>query len=297
MQHEIYHIRQRHSIDILYLEFLTAILWINPFFYQVKKEIKAIHEFSADEFAMRESDETLYAELLLQCVFQTNQQLVNPFFYNQIKRRIAMITKSSTTKHQYLRKAMVLPVAFLTISIIAANCKAKDAYSDIELQKPETKVTNLQLADPKEIKVVDVQLSDLGVVNLPSTNPKDLKVTELQLSEPNKSIDKVYEKLEVEPAFPKGDVGWREFLQKNINANLPVDNGAPAGQYTCWVQFIVDKEGHVSDIQPLTNHGYGMEQEVVRMMKLSPNWVPGIDNGATVKAYRKQPITFVIEKQ
>ncbi len=259
--HETFHIRQRHTIDILYLEFLAAFFWINPFFLRIKKEIKAIHEFSADEFAMSNGNAAGYAELLLQCAFQTTQKLVHPFFHNQIKRRIAMITNISKTKHQYLRKAMVLPVIFITISIVAANCKSKDTHNEIEQQKVDTKTTKIEQSATAE------------------------------------SIDKVYEKLEIEPAFQNGDAGWREFLTKNLNANVPVDNGAPEGEYTCWVQFIVDKEGHLSDIKTLTNHGYGMEQEVMRILKLSPDWIPGSNNGVSVKAYRKQPITFVIQTE
>jgi protein TonB len=60
------------------------------------------------------------------------------------------------------------------------------------------------------------------------------------------------------------------------------------------VQFIVDKEGNISDVKALTNQGYGMEDEAVRVIKKGPNWTPAQQNGRYVKAYRKQPITFVV---
>jgi len=88
---------------------------------------------------------------------------------------------------------------------------------------------------------------------------------------------------------------WEKFLMRNLNANVPGDNDAPAGSYTVIIQFVVDLEGNVSDIQALTAHGYGMEEEAIRALKKATKWVPAIQNGHIVKAYRKQPITFVVE--
>ncbi|HKZ65495.1 MAG TPA: hypothetical protein VJ111_04030, partial [Chitinophagaceae bacterium] len=62
-RHELFHIQQKHSWDIIYLELLTIICWINPFFHLVKKEIKTIHEFLADQFAAGHEDKWSYAEL------------------------------------------------------------------------------------------------------------------------------------------------------------------------------------------------------------------------------------------
>ena len=50
-RHELFHIEQKHSWDIIFMEMISIVFWINPFFYLIKKEIKTIHEFFADEFA------------------------------------------------------------------------------------------------------------------------------------------------------------------------------------------------------------------------------------------------------
>ena len=103
--------------------------------------------------------------------------------------------------------------------------------------------------------------------------------------------------MDIEATFSGGERAWRKYLEQNLNPNVPVENGAPIGIYTVIVQFIVDKSGAVSDIKTLTNFGYGMEQEVIRIMKRSPMWTPASQNNRTVKAYRKQPITFVLEDE
>ena len=105
---------------------------------------------------------------------------------------------------------------------------------------------------------------------------------------------KVFEKVEIQASFAGGEQGWRSYLEQNLNANTPVEKGAPAGSYTVWVQFIVDKEGKLSDFKALTKNGYGMETEVIRILRKSPLWSPAEQEGRKVKAYRKQPVTFVV---
>ncbi|HEX7902589.1 MAG TPA: energy transducer TonB [Chitinophagaceae bacterium] len=107
----------------------------------------------------------------------------------------------------------------------------------------------------------------------------------------------IFNKVETEAAFPGGEKEWIKYLEKNLNANTPVDNGAPSGKFTVWIQFIVDREGKVSDIKALTHNGYGMEAEVIRIIKKSGAWQPAIQNKRTVKAYRKQPVTFVVSAE
>jgi len=109
--------------------------------------------------------------------------------------------------------------------------------------------------------------------------------------------DVIFEKVDVEASFIGGDAGWRRFLEKNIRGDVPIDNGAPSGKYTVKFQFIVDKDGTISDFQALTHNGYGTEQEVLRVLKLSGKWQPALQYGRAVKAFRLQPVTFFVESE
>ena len=161
---------------------------------------------------------------------------------------------------------------------------------DEEVKKDEIPPETKQLEDTK----IDV-INQEGIKddNLAAPVDQGKQVIEEKKEDENK----VFEKVEIEAAFPGGESAWRKYLERNLNANTPVDNGAPEGSYTVWVQFIVDKEGNISDVKALTNHGFGMEDEAVRAIKRGPKWVPAIQNGRNVKAYRKQPITFVVSAQ
>ena len=110
------------------------------------------------------------------------------------------------------------------------------------------------------------------------------------------NADHTFEKVDIEASFPGGEAAWKKFLEKNLRGDVATENGAPAGIYTVLVQFIVDKERNLSDIKPLTNWGYGMEKEVLRLIAISPKWSPASRNGRALKAYRKQPVTFMIEE-
>ncbi len=456
-RHELFHIREKHSADVLFLEIITLIFWINPFFHLIRKEIKAIHEFLADQHASEGNNKWEYAELLLMQVLKTKQSLVNPFFHNQIKRRIAMITTSQKTSYQYLRKMLVLPVAAMVIGLFAFNYKNRneepvialkdqltivldaghggidpgirtrdEKYTEatISLQiakavqtlapeynvkivmtreddklpgaavsvdeglKQRVKISNEANADAflsihingeatplknnsgieayisntkqdNKAKILAAAILDeLGSVyktdtkiktrkeqhiyvldktSVPSvllqcgmmTNPDDLAfitdpknqekiarkileglvkyagtaVTTIENSVPgihdtvpasvkSKLNTDVYEKVEIDAMFPGGKDKWEQFLKRNLDVEIAAKNNAPAKLYTIYLQFIVNKDGSIRDIQPLTNHGYGMEQEAIRLIKKGPYWSPALVNGQPVNAYVKQRIDF-----
>ena len=136
-----------------------------------------------------------------------------------------------------------------------------------------------------------------GVIEIYTKRALKSQVNELYLEEIKEDDNKVYEKVEVEASFKGGEREWRKNLEKNLDPNVPVKNGCKPGVYTVVIQFIVDKEGSVSDVRALTNHGFGMEEEAMRIIKKGPDWVPAIQNGRQVKAYRKQPITFEIAEK
>lgn len=173
-----------------------------------------------------------------------------------------------------------------------------------------TKFTPPKIVKDEEVKKEDIppeqeKLEDtkIDIVNQEGIKDEGIAVPVIdqgkQIIEEKKPEDenKVFEKVEIEASFPGGERAWANYLRKNLDPNVPVDNGAPAGTYTVTVQFIVDKQGNISDVRSLSKHGFGMEDEAVKIIKKGPAWEPAVQNGRKVNAYRRQPITFVVEEQ
>jgi antitoxin component YwqK of YwqJK toxin-antitoxin module len=107
--------------------------------------------------------------------------------------------------------------------------------------------------------------------------------------------DSVFSREEIEASFPGGTEGWKDFLKKNLRGDVPSDKGAPNGLYTVVVKFRITKDGTLTDIETETNPGYGIENEAIRIIKKSPDWIPAKQYGRFVNAYRRQPISFMVD--
>ena len=123
------------------------------------------------------------------------------------------------------------------------------------------------------------------------------QVTTPPPADSTKLLDLIFTKVDFEAGYPGGSEGWINYLRKNLNANVPVDNGAPAGKFTVIIKFVVSRNGSLSDINAETKQGYGMEEEVIRIIKKSGNWIAAEQNNRKVNAYRRQPVTFVVEQE
>lgn len=115
-----------------------------------------------------------------------------------------------------------------------------------------------------------------------------------QSNKPEPQEESISEKVDVEPQYT-GEDGWALFLMKNLRMDVPLTRKAPKGTYQVIVKFFIDTDGRLTEITPLTHFGYGMEEEVVRLIKQSrKSWRPAMRNGAPVKTYKQQPVTFVV---
>lgn len=99
---------------------------------------------------------------------------------------------------------------------------------------------------------------------------------------------------EREAEYPGGAEEWREYLSKWIDMNVPTYNHAPKGVYQVIVKFMIDEKGKVTNVEAETAFGFGMEAELLRTIKKSKKWIPAIQYNLPVKAYRRQPLRFVI---
>jgi TonB-dependent SusC/RagA subfamily outer membrane receptor len=124
MQHELAHVREKHSIDKLFMQVVMMFGWFNPFFWLLKKELNLIHEFIADNKAVKDGDASSLAAMLLAAAYPNQQYILsNPFFFSPIKRRILMLTKTNNPRLSYARRVVVLPLLAVTVMLFAFRKK------------------------------------------------------------------------------------------------------------------------------------------------------------------------------
>ena len=156
--------------------------------------------------------------------------------------------------------------------------------------KPDEKIQEIKEDQVISTKTVESD-NKVQIVQAP-VEDKGTQVVEVKKDDDE---NRIFTKVEVEAGFPGGEEAWRNYLRKTLNANTPVDNGADPGKFTVIVKFVVSKDGSLSDVKCENDPGFGMCDEAVRVIKKTKNWTPAIQNGRNVNAYRRQPITFLVE--
>ena len=132
----------------------------------------------------------------------------------------------------------------------------------------------------------------------PPVKAKGTGVAEL----PKKSeeyFEGIFTKVEKKAKFPGGMEAWKKYLERNLNANIAAGDGAPTGNYTVKVQFIVDKEGGISDVHaieiPKACPGCGAE--AIKVISKGPKWEPAIQYDRKVIYQAVQYVTFQVAEE
>ncbi len=120
LRHELYHVNQHHSRDILWLESIGILAWFNPFLYLIRREVIMIHEFMADA-EVAAADPVNYAGMLLR--YQANRftysGITHSFFHHPLKRRIKMLTKIPSQKNKIAGRLLLLPMLAVLAGLFA----------------------------------------------------------------------------------------------------------------------------------------------------------------------------------
>jgi protein TonB len=208
-----------------------------------------------------------------------------------------------------------------TLSVIDISLeKFKEEIKKVEIVQPikkePVKVETVSVTPPKivkddevkpeeEVKSID-QMEDAQINNFNQEGEKNIDIVNPPVEKSIAGVStiskedetgKVFYVVQIPAEFPGGANGWRKYLEKNLNSDLPVENGAPAGKYTVVVSFLVDKNGVISDVVAENDPGYGTKAEAIRVIAKGPNWKPAIQNGNKVIYRHKQSITFMVSEE
>ncbi len=281
--HEHTHVREKHSLDVMLIEIVLLFSWWNPFVWLLKREMAMNLEYLADNEVLREGvDSRDYQYHLLRLTYhETAVQIVNNFNVSQLKQRIMMMNKTRSSTLQLAKYLLILPVVFLLVT----------ANSLFAAQQEPIYVDAVDVVDAVESYEAVAPVAPIPAIELDeeifTQDPPPVKKEETE--------EVIFVVVENQPEFPGGQAAMMKFLADSIQyPKIAVENGIQ-GRVIC--NFVVMKDGSVSDVQIVRGVDPVIDKEAVRVLKLMPNWKPGTQRGKAVNVRYTLPVVFSLGKK
>ncbi len=298
-KHEMVHVTQKHTLDLLYFEVLRVFFWFNPLVYMYQNRIRSLHEFIADQEALKTEEKLEYYQSLLAQVFETqNISFINTFFKKSlIKKRIVMLQKNRSESINLLKYLFLVPMVLgmLVYTSSYAQEIKQERQDDNSLVK--TLLEESKTEDSSFTAENEEQLKNVKVNKQKEDNSKTTTLTDPNLEVP-------FSKIEHPPTFKeckdkdKSELkkctaeGITKHVQENFNIDLANELGL-VGRQRIAVMFKINKKGNIEGIRARAPHP-DLEAEAIRVIKLLPQMLPGKHKGKKVIVPYSLPIIFQI---
>ena len=182
MRHELAHVRQKHSWDVIALEVIQIVFWLSPCVYLYKNSLRNVHEYLADAAVLRSVSKRQYGSLLIQ-QSQAGKSIafVNPFF-SQLKKRILMMTRNPSKRRSLVKYALAAPIFFTLVILLASPdnpVMAKTAHVSNEIKAT---ITQLETPSKKLLKaktgnVTEIKNQEINPIAVAFSNRKGGVIT------------------------------------------------------------------------------------------------------------------------
>ena len=264
--HEETHARQYHSADVLVSEIMCTFCWFNPFVWLMKREVRGNLEYMADNRVLEAGHDSKSYQYHLLGIKHTSLAAAN--FYNNfsvlpLKKRIKMLNRKRTHNIMVGKYLMFIPVAALLL--LFSNCANKKAD---KVQSDTEKADTIELTAEPE-KTAEPQV--------------DITITETK-------GDSIYSVVETMPDFPGGQKELLSFLSRNIKYPTKAIESKIQGRVI--VQFVVNKDGSISNAKVVRSVDPDLDKEALRVINSMPQWKPGMQKGEPVSVKYTVPIVF-----
>ncbi|RCH54496.1 hypothetical protein DJ568_11775 [Mucilaginibacter hurinus] len=295
--HEEVHAKQWHSADVIIMEAIMILNWFNPVVYFYRRAIKHIHEFIADSKVIGTGiDKVGYAMLLLNHTMNAPAHgLVNQFFnHSLLKKRIMMLQKNKSQRVKLFKYGLSAPLFALMIIMSSATINDSKAVKAINktaenLIAAPAKATVVNTLNTANDALKDVINSDI------TTNGLMDKVLSVKKDSIPDNKDELFREVESPPVFPGGINAFMQFLSKNIH--YPKEDRDNKIEGRVFLTFIVEKDGLLSNVKVLRGISKTLDAEALRVIRSSPKWKPGYQNGRAVRVQFTVPIAFSLNNR
>lgn len=260
LTHEMAHVKQHHSVDVLLAEMVSICCWMNPFAWLLKREVRLNLEFLADRKAMEAGFATKsYQYHLLGLAYNHKYGLSNNFNFSHLKQRIIMMNKKKSNATGHIKYALFVLPAFALL--VAGNISCSQDASQTE--------------DAKEEVVAPV-----------SPEAKEAPAD-------STAKEEVFMVAEQMPEFPGGMKELLKFLQDNLK--YPENAMKNNVQGRVIVQFVVEKDGTLTEFKVARSVDPDLDAEALRVLQTMPKWKPGMQRGKIVRVKFTVPVSFKLQ--
>ncbi|MEO6521673.1 MAG: TonB family protein [Mucilaginibacter sp.] len=222
--------------------------------------------------------------------------LVIPTIINKIQ---GIVPKAASAEKR-IEVTILLPIKILHEKVIpAAQQKQVVAQKNMVQSKPMVVAPDNQAhVEPPTNK--QFETADPGPATITGTKGAGVAIDEKQGTEAvpgtNEGTDKniIFQAAEFNPEYPGGEAAFAKFLQSHIRyPNIAKENGV---QGRVFIQFVVERDGSLTDMKIVGGPGSGLGEEAVRVLKMSPHWKPGSQNGQQVRVQYTVPVSFALSE-
>ncbi len=259
LRHEEAHIRQHHTADVLFIELVRAAFWFNPVLGLYKRALQEVHEFLADWTALQTSDQPTYRP-------EYARQLVAYALNVPATALTTPFVSMSTLKQR--------------ISMLQKPASNRRALLGYALVLPLAGLLTLCTQPDRDQPVNETERARAIVDRANARKPADVN-------------GEIFTVVENQPEFPGGMEGLGQFIGKNLHYPTAAERAKVQGRV--FLNFVVTKDGSITDINLLKGIGYGADEEAMRVVAQMPHWKPGMQNGQAVNVRYNLPINFQLE--
>lgn len=219
-------------------------------------------------------------------------------FVDEQRAKVAMTQVAELTNYKQPEKKAEVKQKKVEVEPerVVERVKSSIKFTAPVIKKDEEVKPDEELKTQDELVSTKTAIGTFDVKGNDDANGEIIKAKEV-IAEPeppkHEEENKVFDIVEQQPLFPGGPAALMKYLSENTKYPVVAQENGVQGRVT--VQFVVEKDGSISDVHVLRGVDPSLDKEAVRVVKSMPRWTPGKQNGITVRVNYRVPVLFRLQ--
>ena len=219
-------------------------------------------------------------------------------FVDEQRAKVAMTQVAELTNYDQPKKKAEVKQKKVEVEPerVVERVKSSIKFTAPVIKKDDEVKPDEELKTQDELMSTKTAIGTFDVKGNDDANGEVLKAKEV-IAEPeppkHEEENKVFDIVEQQPLFPGGPAALMKYLSENTKYPVVAQENGVQGRVT--VQFVVEKDGSISDVHVLRGVDPSLDKEAVRVVKSMPRWTPGKQNGITVRVNYRVPVLFRLQ--